>query len=179
MVLTTPFDIKRIAITNPEVADATVVSPRELLIDGKSPGTISLIVWGVRARVQYDLEVDPGITTLQSEAAVVVPRRRHQRQRVRQAPWSSRARLDRTTSCFARRRSPRPARRITRSMNMLQLPGGETIQQVILQVRFAEVNHNALENLGRNSSRRATASPAVRRRASLPHRRLTRCRPGL
>src|SRR4029077_159168 len=36
VVLTMPFDIKKIAITNPEVADATGVSPRELLIDGKS-----------------------------------------------------------------------------------------------------------------------------------------------
>ena len=45
-VLTTDFDITRIAVTNPAVADATVVQPREILIDGKAPGTISLIVWG-------------------------------------------------------------------------------------------------------------------------------------
>src|SRR5262245_25159219 len=35
MVLNTGFDIRRLAITNPVVADGTVVSPRELLIDGK------------------------------------------------------------------------------------------------------------------------------------------------
>ena len=38
MVLTVPFDITRIAITNPAVADAVVVQPREVLIDGKSAG---------------------------------------------------------------------------------------------------------------------------------------------
>ena len=48
-VLPTDFNISRIAITNPAVADATVVQPREILIDGKAPGTISLIVWGRRA----------------------------------------------------------------------------------------------------------------------------------
>ena len=37
-VLTVPFDVTRIAVTNPEVADATVVTPREVLIDGKSTG---------------------------------------------------------------------------------------------------------------------------------------------
>ena len=35
-VLTTDFDVSRIALTNPAVADATVVAPREILIDGKA-----------------------------------------------------------------------------------------------------------------------------------------------
>jgi len=73
VVLTLPFDIKRVAITNPEIADATGVSPRELLIDGKSAGTISLIVWGDASRVQYDLEVDPGVTTLQARLQSLFP----------------------------------------------------------------------------------------------------------
>ena len=47
-VLATDFDITRLAVTNPAMADATVVQPREVLIDGKAPGTISLIVWGDR-----------------------------------------------------------------------------------------------------------------------------------
>jgi len=45
-VVLTDFEISRIAVTNPAVADAVVVQPREILIDGKSPGTVSLIVWG-------------------------------------------------------------------------------------------------------------------------------------
>ena len=38
-IVSTEFDVTRIAVTNPEVADATVVRPREILIDGKAPGT--------------------------------------------------------------------------------------------------------------------------------------------
>ena len=38
----TPFDVTRIAITNPAIADATVVRQREILIDGKAPGTVTL-----------------------------------------------------------------------------------------------------------------------------------------
>src|SRR6266700_1837102 len=53
-VLPADFDITRIAVTNPAVADAVVVQPREVLIDGKAPGTVSLIVWGARERRQYD-----------------------------------------------------------------------------------------------------------------------------
>jgi pilus assembly protein CpaC len=51
-VLTTDFDITRIAVTNPAIADALVVQPREVLIDGKAPGTISLIIWGTDRRTQ-------------------------------------------------------------------------------------------------------------------------------
>ena len=50
-VLDTPFDITRIAVTNPAVADAVVVQPREVLIDGKGAGTVSLIVWGETSAV--------------------------------------------------------------------------------------------------------------------------------
>src|SRR5438105_3276479 len=60
-VLTTDFDVTRLAITNPAVADATVIQPREVLIDGKAPGTVSMILWGGDRRVQYDVVVDPGV----------------------------------------------------------------------------------------------------------------------
>src|SRR5512132_1748934 len=51
-VVTTTFDVTRIAITNPAIADAVVVKPREILVDGKSAGTITLMVWGTNERVQ-------------------------------------------------------------------------------------------------------------------------------
>src|SRR5882724_9508052 len=64
-VLATDFEITRIAVTNPAVADATVVQPREILIDGKSAGTVSLIVWGTTERRQYDLVVGASVTAIQ------------------------------------------------------------------------------------------------------------------
>lgn len=57
-IVTTDFDITRISVTNPEVADAVVVKPREILVDGKAAGTISLIVWGATERTQYDVVVE-------------------------------------------------------------------------------------------------------------------------
>ncbi len=64
-VLTTDFDVVRIAVTNPAIADALVVSPREVLVDGKGPGTVSLIIWGATSRVQYDVVVDLPVSQLQ------------------------------------------------------------------------------------------------------------------
>ena len=37
--------IARVSLTVPDVADAMVTAPQELLIHGKAPGTISLFVW--------------------------------------------------------------------------------------------------------------------------------------
>ena len=37
-VLTTDFDITRLAVTNPAIADAVVVKQREVLVDGKGAG---------------------------------------------------------------------------------------------------------------------------------------------
>jgi pilus assembly protein CpaC len=73
MVLTTDFDIRRVAITNADVGDATVISPRELLIDGKSAGTISLFVWGPTSRVHYELVVEPAVTTLEQRLHELFP----------------------------------------------------------------------------------------------------------
>ena len=72
-VLTTDFDITRSAVTNPAVADVVVVQPREVLIDGKAPGTVSLIIWGLARRVQYDVVVEPAVSTLQQKLQALFP----------------------------------------------------------------------------------------------------------
>ena len=72
-VLRTDFEIIRIAVTNPAVADAVVVQDREILVDGKAPGTVSLIVWSASDRKHYDLVVEPAITTLQQQLRQLFP----------------------------------------------------------------------------------------------------------
>src|ERR671923_731325 len=72
-VVPTDFDITRIAITDPTIADAVVVQPREILIDGKKQGTVSLIVWSVDRRKQYDIVVEPAITTLEQHLQALFP----------------------------------------------------------------------------------------------------------
>jgi pilus assembly protein CpaC len=146
VVLTMPFDIKKIAITNPEIADATGVSPRELLIDGKTAGTISLIVWGESSRVQYDLEVDPGITTLQARLQSLFPGEDIEVSVSDGAVVLSGHASSNTVMLRAAEiaGASTPDHKV---INLLQLPGGETSQQVLLQCRFGEINHTALRDL--------------------------------
>ena len=72
-VLSTTFDIVRIALTNPAIADAVVVQPRAILIDGKTPGTISLIVWGESQNQQFDVVVEPRTSGLQERLRELFP----------------------------------------------------------------------------------------------------------
>ncbi|OFW17217.1 MAG: hypothetical protein A3F70_09925 [Acidobacteria bacterium RIFCSPLOWO2_12_FULL_67_14] len=146
-VLPTDFDITRIAVTDPAVADAVVVQPREVLIDGKAPGTISLIVWGGTERRQYDIVVDPGISTLQQRLQALFPGEDISVSTNGDAViLSGRA----SSNAVSLRSGEIAAATAPKSkvINLLQLPGGAGSQQVMLQVRFAEVSRRALMELG-------------------------------
>ena len=53
--------VKRISITNPEIADATVTSPRQIVINGKGSGMTSLIVWTANdSHIKYKVRINSG-----------------------------------------------------------------------------------------------------------------------
>jgi pilus assembly protein CpaC len=146
-VLTTEFDITRIAVTNPAVADATVVQPREVLIDGKASGTVSLIVWGANVRRQYDVVVDPGISALQQRLQALFPGEDIQVAANEQSIILS-GRVSSNTISLRVAEIAAATAPDAKVVNLLQLPGGSETQQVLLQVRFAEVSRQALSELG-------------------------------
>jgi pilus assembly protein CpaC len=146
-IVTTEFDVTRIAITNPSVADAVVVKPREILIDGKAGGTITLMVWGPTERVQYDVVVEQPISALEQQLHQLFPG--EEIAVVTNADGivlSGRASNTQTMLRIAE--VVRAALPKANVINMLQVPGGSDAQQVMLQVRIAEVNRRALTELG-------------------------------
>lgn len=148
-VLTVNFNIVRFSVTNPAVADASVVSPHEVLVDGKAPGTISLIVWGENTRLQYDVDVEPPISGLQQNLTMLFPGEDIHVSGSDQATVLS----GKVSSTDVMLRVGEIAKAATAShqvINLLQVPGGSESQQVLLQVRFAEVNRNVLKELGVN-----------------------------
>src|SRR5262245_41938714 len=146
-VLITDFDIRRIAVTNPEVADATVVKPREVLVDGKGAGTVSLIIWGDTTRRHYDIVVDRGVSTLQQNLQALFPGENISIGVTDDAVILSGAVSSNEVMLRAAEVSKAALPKAS-IINMLQLPGGSPSKQVMLQVRFAEVNRNAMQELG-------------------------------
>jgi pilus assembly protein CpaC len=149
-VLTTSYDVTRIAVTNPEVADGVVVAPREVLIDGKSAGTVSLILWGAGGeRTAYDVVVDPGVPPLQQAFQSLFPG-----EDIRVSVNEDAIILSgRVSSNDVKLRAGDIASTTSsksKVVNLLELPQEGRSQQVMLQVRFAEVNRRALRELGVN-----------------------------
>lgn len=65
---------RRVSITQPEIAEVVVVSPNQLLINGKSIGATSLIVWDERGQVtKFDLLVLPDIAALRRQLRALFP----------------------------------------------------------------------------------------------------------
>jgi pilus assembly protein CpaC len=146
-ILSTEFDVTRIAVTNPEVADATVVRPREILVDGKAAGTVSLIVWGAVERIQYDVVVQAPISVLEQQLRQLFPGEELQVTTNADAIVLS-GRASSTQTMLRIGEVARAALPKANVLNMLQVPGGSDAQQVMLQVRVAEVNRRALTELG-------------------------------
>jgi pilus assembly protein CpaC len=146
-VLTVDFDVTRIAVTNPAVADAVVVQPREVLIDGRASGTVSLILWGADRRLQYDVEVNAAITPLQQQLRELFPGEDIQVTVNEEATTLSGHVSSNTVMLRAGEIAGKTSSK-TKLINLLQVPGGIESQQVMLQVRFAEVNRQAITELG-------------------------------
>lgn len=147
MVLSVEFDITRIAVTNPAIADAVVVAPREILVDGKAQGTISLIVWGDGRRVQYDLAVDAPVTQLQQQLRNLFPGEDIQ-VTVNEEATTLSGRVSNNAVMLKAGEIAEKTSSKNKVINLLQVPGGIDTQQVMLQVRFAEVNRQALTEAG-------------------------------
>jgi pilus assembly protein CpaC len=148
LVLMPDFEVTRIAITNPAIADATVVQPREILIDGKAPGTISLIVWGMGdQRVQYDVVVEQPVSSLEQQLRQLFPGEEIMVTVNADAIVLS-GRVSSTQVMLRAAELARASAPKGNVINMLQVPGAIDAQQVMLQVRFAEVNRRALTELG-------------------------------
>ncbi|MGB7467438.1 MAG: pilus assembly protein N-terminal domain-containing protein, partial [Candidatus Acidiferrum sp.] len=59
LVISSPTRIKRVSLADPEIAEALVVSPTQVLVNGRKPGGVSLMVWDEADQSQaFEVSVD-------------------------------------------------------------------------------------------------------------------------
>ena len=51
---------RKIAVANPNIADVQVINPGQLLLNGRTVGVTSLVVFFAKSRKSFDLVVHPG-----------------------------------------------------------------------------------------------------------------------
>jgi len=146
-VMEVGFDLRRVAVTNPAIADAVRVSAREVLIDAKGPGLTSLIVWGDTERVQYDIVVSVPVPPLEEQLQSLFPGEHIHVSVTEDAVVLSGQASSNTVALRAAELAQTVFSKL-RIVNMIERGGGPTSQQVMLEVRFAEVDHNSLLELG-------------------------------
>jgi len=137
--------LTRVAIGDPNVADATLAGPSEVLVNGVAPGSTSLFIWTqAGTRANYTIRVTLDAPSLEREFAQLFPT-----EDIRVTS------VGRSVILSGQIRDPRVAEKaVTLAGNL-----GEGVEvmdnlaipnpgQVLLQVRFAEVSRTWRRELG-------------------------------
>jgi len=148
LIIDSPLKIQRISVANGELIEAVAVDPKEVLINGKAPGETSLIIWQENgARLLYDLTVR--MSPIRLEAA--------RQQLARDFPGDEINITFENETAFVRGRVKdviaadrvmAVASTLGKTVNLLQVdvPPAET--QILLKVRFANVDRAISTDLG-------------------------------
>jgi len=75
VVLDLPVSIKRASLADPAIADAMVLSPKQIYVTGKGYGTTNLTLWGQDDQVLtvFDLDVGVDLTRLKKHLRELLP----------------------------------------------------------------------------------------------------------
>ena len=142
-VLVSPVAFNRISMADPDVAEAVVMSPTEVLINGKALGTTTFVVWDTAGvRRMYGVEVTADAGALGRHLTTLFPDERIEAV----ARGNTLILSGQVSSAFVARRSLELAAGTGAVViDNLQTPAPS---QILLQVRFAEVSQSALRQLG-------------------------------
>jgi pilus assembly protein CpaC len=147
IVISSPTRIKRVSLADPTIAEAIVVSPTQVLVNGKTPGGVSLLLWDEADQSQaFEVSVDIDVLGLSQKIHEVFPSEPVQVETSRDVVMlsgrvSSAAVADKILEVV---KSAAP--KVT---SLMQVPVPQATQ-ILLQVRFAEVNRTAINQLGFN-----------------------------
>ena len=148
-VLNVGAPIARVSLTTPEIADALVTAPNELLINGKLPGTISMFVWDRAGAIKrYEVVVQRDLARLTEQMDQLFPGekievRSNGKDIVLAGSVKDKAVIEKAINLAAGYVDKKEE-----VVNLLTLQEGAPSNQVLLKVRFAEVSRSAMTELG-------------------------------
>jgi len=143
--------ITRVSLTSPTVADAMVTTPSQLLIHGKTAGTISMFVWDKAGGIKrYEVVVRRDLSQLIEQMKQLFPGEpisvvSNGKDVVISGVVSSKYVVDKASDVaggYVEKKED--------VVNLLRQAEGVASDQVMLRVRFAEVSRTAMTELGVN-----------------------------
>ncbi len=150
-IIETSIPVKRISLADEEIADALVLTPQQIYLTGKVAGITRLTLWDETDKVIvfFDLEVSPGISRLKEKLHEMFP----DEEDIRITAIHKSISLSGTVSStlilsqvlsLAQAYASEAKFQIN---NFLQVSG---VQQVMLEVRVAEMSRSTIKRLGIN-----------------------------
>jgi pilus assembly protein CpaC len=149
-VLENRTGVKRVATATPEIAEAVVVSVNEVMVNGKAPGETSLVLWdGAGVRTIFNVRVhgnDNRADMVRDELAREFPGSDITFRAENGAVFLSGTAPD----TIAADRAVAIATTLGKVVNLLRVPLPPAEPQILLHVRFANVDRSASTQLGLN-----------------------------
>jgi pilus assembly protein CpaC len=145
ILINTTERIKRVSVTDAAIADPIVVAPTQILVHGRSAGEVSLLIWDELDRSRnFDLRVDVDVTAAAEEEKAVFPD-----EQISVTPSRSAIVLSGHVSTEdVSKRAGMIAEAYSKNVVNVLTFGPVGAQEVLLEVKFAEVDRAAAVQLG-------------------------------
>jgi pilus assembly protein CpaC len=153
-VVNTDLPIERVSVGFGEIAEATVVAPREVLLNAKAPGDTSLIIWQRGGgKLFFDVGVRPNtgdvkakVRAVRAELKKQLPGQEVTLEFENNTPFLSGTVDDLTTA----ERAEAIASTLGKTVNLLYVKVPPTDAQILLNIKFASVDRSVSSDLGLN-----------------------------
>jgi pilus assembly protein CpaC len=133
--------IQRVAVGIGDIAEATAISPTEIMVDGKAAGETSLIIWDIHGGRQFD-----NLDAIRRELRAELPG-----QTVRVSYSNNSIFLRGTVSdLVSSSRAVQIASAAGKVVNLLDVDVPKADPQILIKVRFASVDRSRARQLGIN-----------------------------
>jgi len=150
-IVETEIPFKRASVANPDVADQIVLSPKQLYLAGKKVGTTTLTLWGKDGKVAnvFDIHIAPDVARLKEQLHTLLPAEpkiqvlnSHDHITL----TGSVTNMESLNKVLALAEPYAPEKVV----NLLQVGG---VQQVMMEVKIAEMQRGLMKRLGVNFRR--------------------------
>ena len=143
-------DVTKVSVSEPKIADAVIVSPREIMVNAKSPGGTTLMIWETDADparyevtvVKDDSEWDGFLKQIQESGGGTVTATGSPETVVLAGTVKS--------AEESKRLAGMAQARAKTVVNLLRTPPAPEPRQILLQVKIADVDRTALTQVGFN-----------------------------
>ena len=150
VIVSSSETVKRVSLGSQDIADAIVLTPRQISVIGKAPGVTNLILWGADDKIStiLDIQVSPDVSRLGEMIQKILPEEKNLHidathdSLTLSGTVSSTSKLSQALA-LAEVHSPKDGK----VLNLVEVAG---VHQVMLEVRVAEVSKAVVRRLGFN-----------------------------